>query len=73
MLISQKKNIFRQVLSWWVLHGSLLHKLRKHGNLLNIDISQGSVAACFRYGGTLKYDSCKFTTEFDSERILKIG
>ena len=28
----------------------------RHGNFLNIDISQGSVAICFRYGGIFNYD-----------------
>ena len=55
MLISQNNNIFHQVLNCWVLHGILLHELYKHGNFLNIDISQGSVATCFRYGGIFKY------------------
>ena len=39
----------------------------------NIYIAQGSVAIYLRRGAIFKYDSFKFTTEFDSERILKIG
>jgi len=34
----------------------LLHELHEHGNFLNIDISQGSVATCFRYGGIFKHN-----------------
>jgi len=56
MLISQNTNIFRQVLNCQVLPGSLLYELHEHGNFLNIDISQRSVATRFRYGRTFKYD-----------------
>jgi len=56
-----------------VLRGSLLQLLLEHGDFLNIDISQGSVATRSRCGGIFKYDSCKFTNESTSERILKIG
>ena len=55
MLISHNKNIFHQDLNCSVLHGSLLHELHKHSNFLHIDISQGSVATCFWYGGTFKH------------------
>jgi len=42
------------VLSGWVLglHGSLLHSALEHGNFLNINILQGSVATYSRYSGT---------------------
>ena len=55
--LSQNNNIFCQVLNCcFELHGSLLQELHKHGNFLNINISQGSVATCFRYGGIFKGD-----------------
>jgi len=34
----------------------LLQLLLEHGDFLNIDISQGSVATCLRRGGIFKYD-----------------
>ena len=56
MIVSQNKNIFRQILNCWVLHSSSLHELHEHGNFLNTDISRGSIATCFWYGRTFKYD-----------------
>ena len=38
------------------LHGSLLQSLLKNCDFLNIDISQGSVAARLRCGGIFKYE-----------------
>ena len=43
-----------------------------HGNFLNTDISQGSVATRLRRGGVF-YICYKFRTESNSERILKIS
>jgi len=39
-----------------VLHDTLLHLLLEHGDFLNMDISQGSVATYFRCSGAFKYD-----------------
>jgi len=50
MLIST--NIyFKNSFSGKVLHDSLLHLLLEHCDLLNIDISQGSVVTRLGYGG----------------------
>jgi len=38
------------------LHGSLLHSVLEHGNLLNVDISRGSVATSLRSGGIFNDD-----------------
>jgi len=40
---------------------------------LNTEISQGSVATPLRCDGIFKYDYSKFTSEFISVTILKIG
>jgi len=40
----------------FVLHGRLLHSDHEHGNFLNIDISQGSVATHLRCGGIFRDD-----------------
>jgi len=42
-------------MSGLVLRESLLQLLLEHGNFLNINISQGSVATCLRRGGIFKY------------------
>ena len=39
-----------------VLRGSLLQLLLEHGDFLNIDISQGSVARRSGCGGIFKYE-----------------
>jgi len=49
-------NILKQFLSGEVLHDSLLQLLLEHGDLLNVDISQSSLATCLRCGGIFKYD-----------------
>jgi len=54
--------------SYIITHGSLLQLLLEHGDLLNIDISQGSVAKHLRCGGYLNISfCCKFTTGSASE------
>jgi len=51
-------------LSGRVLHGSLLYLVLEHGNFLNVDILEGSVATCLGCGGIFnKLLYCKFTTE----------
>jgi len=40
---------------------------------LNTEISQGSVAAQLRCEGMCNNDYCKFSSEYASEQILKIG
>jgi len=52
---------FKQCLSGYVLHNSLLHLFRKNGDFLNTDISQGSVATRLGCGGVFVYD---FVTVF---------
>ena len=52
---------------------SLLHELHEHGNFLNTDISQDSVATRLGCDGVFKYDYYTFRTESNSERILRIG
>ena len=49
LLLFLQTFILNQCLS--VLHNSLLHLLRKNGNFLNTDISQGSVATRLACGG----------------------
>ena len=56
------------------MHNSLLHILRKNGDFLNTDISQGSVATRLVCGGVFVCNFFyKFPTESNNERILKIG
>ena len=38
------------------MHGSLLHSRLEHGNRLNADSSQGSVATCLKCDGTVNDD-----------------
>jgi len=46
----------------------------EHGDFLNTDISQGSVATHLRCGGVFSNRFyCKFAVESVSERIFKIG
>jgi len=55
------------------LNGNLLHSVLKHGNFLNIDISQGNVASSdiFNVWWDSSWWFCsKFTIESVSERIL---
>jgi len=40
---------------------------------LSTTVLQGSVATRVNHGKTLTIFYCKFTAEFDGERILKIG
>ena len=57
-----------------VLHGSLLQLLLEHCDVLNIDISQGSVATRLRRGGIFKYDLvANLTVSLQVKKILKIG
>ena len=57
-----------------ILHLISLHLLLRHGDSMNIDISQGSVATWLRRGGIFKYFVIAiFTAESNSERILKIS
>jgi len=56
------------------LHNSLLHLLLRNVDFLNTDISLGSVATRFGYGGVYVYDFVtNFLLSLNSERILKIG
>jgi len=55
------------------LHNSLLHLLLKNGNFLNTDMSQESVATRLGCVGVYISLCYKFSTESNSERILKIG
>ena len=48
--------------------GSLLQLLFEHGDFLNIDISQGSVATRLGCGGVFKYD---FVTSFLMNLLMK--
>jgi len=64
------RNFSTTVLSGWVLHDNLLHSGLEHGNFLNSDISQGSVATRLRCGGIVNEEfCCKFTTESVSEKF----
>ena len=56
MLTRHTRIFLTDVLSGWVLHDSLLHSVLEHGNFLNIDISQGTVATCLRCGGIFNND-----------------
>jgi len=47
--------------SAWVSHGSFLYVLPEHGDLLNMDFSQSSVATYLERSGLFKYD---FITNF---------
>ena len=62
LFVSELNNAYftRQIFqnSFWVtyfLHGSLTQLLLELDDFLPIDISQGSIVACLRCGGTLKY------------------
>ena len=57
------------------MQNTLLRLLLKNGDFVNTDISQGSVATRLGCGGVIIYISpCyKFTTESNSERIVKIS
>ena len=69
-MLYHRTRIFQQISSDSVFHGSLLHWA---WHFLNTDISQGSVATCFRRGGIFRYKfSCEFVTEFQREKILKM-
>jgi len=61
--------------SAWVSHGSFLYVLPEHGDLLNMDFSQSSVATYLERSGLFKYDFITnfLNTKSKSERILKIG
>jgi len=53
--------IYKQCLSGYVLHNSLLHLLLKNCDFLNTDISQGSVATRLGCGGVF---TCDFVINF---------
>ena len=61
---------FKTVFEWLCIR-----LLLKNGDFVNTDISQGSVATRLGCGGVIIYISpCyKFTTESNSERIVKIS
>jgi len=54
LLISSDKYFETVFSSYRVLPGIALHLLLEHGDFLNIDISQGSVATRLRRGGIFK-------------------
>jgi len=58
-------------LSGEVLHDISLHLLLEHGDFLNTDISQGSVATWSKRGGIFKHDYCTFAAESNSEGLFK--
>jgi len=58
--------------SYIITHGSLLQLLLEHGDLLNIDISQGSVAKHLRCGGIFEYQLLLQIYDWVCQRILKI-
>ena len=68
--VSDLGNFTRQI---FLNSGSLLQLLLEHGDLLNIDISQGSVAKHLRCGGIFEYQFLLQIYDWVCQRILKIG
>ena len=54
-----------------VSYTSFLHSILEHGNFLNSEISQGSLATRLKCGEMFTNDFCKFTNESVSEIILR--
>ena len=77
VLTSLDKSFFSTtVLRDWPWHDRLLHSLLEHGDFLNLDVSQGSVATRHVWGVEWFNDYFfyfNFTNESESERILEIG
>ena len=55
------------------LHHGLLHSIIEHGNFLNMEISQGSIAVRLSCGGIFNNDFIAIFLSLSVKKNMKIG